>query len=329
MSHHSEIRQHQWRDPNSPAGHLAPELIRLVVSHLYDVNLNRSGAVKQGLAVCGLVCRYWASIIRPLLFENIELRSREDAIQLLKFLESPTILKPALTECVRLLAFKQSGRQLPPWMHLCQLAKYYRRGDVRLLIEDAEGDILWYGLPRALPQSIFLHTNKLELDRVRFRRGRDLVRFIRSLPEVWSCICKAITFTDTSPVSPVPIPRRRSLESLAKLEFDLTDCSECPFATQLTLAFAVLAARERLRVAVDSWAAAVGAILALVPSSWTLRRIGVDTDGTLGLQSVGHASTDRSSVRQITCAGFPRSPLNWLSCFASMSQSCGTHTRRS
>ena len=170
--------------------HLPPEVIRLIVKQLYHINLIRPGAIKKGLAVCSLVCRYWAGIIRPLLFENIELRSREDAIQMLSFFESPNILKPPLTQCVWLLGFKHTGADVPPWIFLHQLAKYYRRGDIRHSFEDSDGDILWYGLPRALPPSIFAHTNVLELERVKFRCGRDLVRFMRSLPEVWSCTCK-------------------------------------------------------------------------------------------------------------------------------------------
>lgn len=265
--------------PFATAEDLPPELIRLVVSYLYVRDTGRYGALKRGLATCSLTCRYWASILRPLLFENIEIRSRQDAFQLQQFLESLTILKPPLSKCVRFLTLKQSAREVPPWMQLYKLAKYFRRGEIELTIDAIDGDLLWHAVPRTLPRSIFaMHV--INLENMKFRQGRDLVRFIHNLPEVWSCTCKAITFQDASPVPPIRLPRRRPLESVEDLEFDMEGCTELSFETQLTVALAVRVARDRLRVGEDSWTSALAAVLALVSPDSRLRSTRVDTDGT-------------------------------------------------
>lgn len=78
---------------------------------------DRSTCRKRGLAACGLTCRYWASVMRPLLFATLTLRSAEDVAQLMTFLRSATSLRPTLPECIDRLDIEMQGFQTLPWIH--------------------------------------------------------------------------------------------------------------------------------------------------------------------------------------------------------------------
>ena len=113
--------------PNVLQIYLPSELVHAIVIRMRDHDKDNK-PVKRGLASCSLTCRLWASLIRPLLFNELTIRSAdsEDVAQLLVFLDGPDTLDPYLRDCIRVLhAIDDRTPPSIPWSH--QISRLHRR----------------------------------------------------------------------------------------------------------------------------------------------------------------------------------------------------------
>ena len=99
-----------------PHTYLPSELVHAILLRTQDKDSNHK-PLKRGLTACSLTCRRWAALIRPMLFEELALRSGEDVSQLVAFMDAD-VQKPALKDCIRSLTIVDDvGSERIPWSH--------------------------------------------------------------------------------------------------------------------------------------------------------------------------------------------------------------------
>lgn len=175
---------------------LPEELFEHILWHLVGGHVFKSlsnAEARHPIATCGCVCRYWASICRPRLFQSLLLRARQDLEDYSHMLDLPSIrdLMPLPYLTVRLIA-KPDGHE-EPWLHLFPssvLGKLpHKSFGVPIFSVDASNlrtkktlrlNTLHPSIPRTLP-TVFTPVTALELVRVHFRDGAELVKLINGL----------------------------------------------------------------------------------------------------------------------------------------------------
>ena len=207
-----------------PQIYLPAELIHAVLIRVEEPDdKDETQVLKRGLASCSLTCRHWATSIRPLLFEELTLRSGEDISQLVAFLDADS-LQPALSSCIRFINVAEGQASAgPPWSH--QLMRIVQRTPFASICQwTVEGapavadnqhlpvrsPLPFAALPRTLPPSILRYIQLLTLSGLSLRSLRDLANF------VGNHICKelvldSVTFAeetaDDIQLRRVPTPR--------------------------------------------------------------------------------------------------------------------------
>lgn len=139
---------------------IPPELVYRILSLLATGYYS-----KEGLAACSQVCRYWARYLRPLLFKNITLRSLDDIVKILEFLDAD-VMEPPLAQCIGPgIYIRLRGSQPAPWVH--HIPRLSRRLTSKVFISLTEigadtsrntrtqTHLAFYSLPRALPRTFF------------------------------------------------------------------------------------------------------------------------------------------------------------------------------
>lgn len=173
---------------------LPPEILHMIVQH---VSTQRQ---KQGYATCASVCRHWASIIRPYLFQRLRLRCAEDVTQLAAFLRST----PIMEEWIRQLTLIESPNT-PAWFYHIHILPYLRV-PVRLDYSGIDGGSFFTQafprpvLPRCHVYPVITH---LELSDICFMRDVDLVRLVLSFPHLETFSFTGITFSYMTTGEPV------------------------------------------------------------------------------------------------------------------------------
>ena len=175
-----------------PQTYLPDELVHAIVVRMRDRDKDYK-PVKRGLTSCSLTCRHWASVIRPLLFGELIIRSAEDIEQLLALLNSPYTLHPYPRDCIRLLrVIDDRTSSSIPWSH--QIFRLHRRiahlYSVNLTIEKSGADDeLPLGrdssrsfviIPRTLPGSI-MPLARLTLSHLRLPSVKTLANYVEHL----------------------------------------------------------------------------------------------------------------------------------------------------
>lgn len=178
------------------ADRLPPELIRRIVdfvpSYRDSDRWNYDLEDKRGLAACGQTCRYWASLIRPILFHRLHLRSTSDILQLLQFLESsPAKSKPipTLRYCIYsiIVALTVEGACVAPWVPLHKLWRLPlpRSPELKLIIRASDQRTLFSGPgPRTLPLSLFIPPNddfEVEVEGLHLQSPANVLQICRRL----------------------------------------------------------------------------------------------------------------------------------------------------
>lgn len=195
---------------------LPSEIIHHVLNELWyskaHPDTSETFNYKRGLSTCSQVCRYWAKIVRPLLFEYLKLESIDDVLQLQRFIDSgsPADIDQPLRRCVHDVTIQQRGPQTAPWMH--HVSRLLRRlDDVNVMLHivntaphEAKQDhtsiqlrsfLPSHLLPRALPTS-FIPLHGLILQGTCFVSRVQLTRILGGLPLLQSCECRRVSFAD-------------------------------------------------------------------------------------------------------------------------------------
>lgn len=188
------------------------------------VRLDRSGLDiyydpgKLGLASCSQTCRRWATFIRPLLWRNITLRTREDEQMFSELLDAPNFLAPSIRDCLLRVKRNHDGpvSSIPPFMSLpvipaissqCIIVEinWVMRGDTSrtspLALPSAS-------LPRILPRSL-LYLKNLHMHGIHGLSIRDFLRFVRCT-RISTLTLRDVEFADESELDTIrrlPAPR--------------------------------------------------------------------------------------------------------------------------
>ena len=216
-----------------PQTYLPDELVHAILTWMWYRDKDDEH-IKRGLTSCSLTCRHWASRIRPLLFFELIIRSTEDVVQLLAFLDGPDVLHPSLQDCIkRLRVIEDRTSSSISWSH--QIFRLHRRipkiRSVFLTIETSGTDDDLRPernssqslaiIPKTLPGSI-MPLKRLTLSNVRLPSVKALANYVEHLhtPETK---LNAVTFVKDD----VPdIRRRRSHSSSEPTSITVSRCFE-------------------------------------------------------------------------------------------------------
>ena len=211
--------------PDAPQRYLPDELVHAILIRMEDCD-EAYNPDKRGLASCSLTCRRWASLIRPLLFEELTIRNAEDIAQLVAFLDGPDPFRPSLRDRIQSLRIiDDRGSSGVPWSH--QILRLHRRiahlNFVYSTIEKSGADNeLPAGrdssqplaiIPRTLPGSI-MPLECLTLSHLRLSSVKALTSYVQHL-RTNEIELNAVTFVKED----VPDIRRRRRHSDSRPQF--------------------------------------------------------------------------------------------------------------
>ncbi|KAJ3529192.1 hypothetical protein NM688_g7885 [Phlebia brevispora] len=195
--------------------------------NFYERNLVKVD--KHEMSCCALVCRRWATICRPQLFQEITISCARDVNTFVSFLQNPKSVISGYIKTVTISPYKLSTA---PWMHLLCLVLFRTlRPDrlSRLLDITIEGPLpaklrtlrSIHGLvPRTLTPQFSRHIAALRLTDIRFQRFDDLMRLVGELPQVYQLFCKRLTWGTL----PDTLPLRRAVIEEQGLTVEFAEC---------------------------------------------------------------------------------------------------------
>lgn len=232
--------------------------------------------LKQGLTACSLTCRYWATIIRPMLFTFIILRNAKDVEQFLRFMEQSVSVGPSIIRCITSIGLEFHGVHDRPWLHhvgavFRRLNAHGRRVYLDLQVKGHHNvktrapvvHTLPYQLfPRTIPYSI-IPLRRIVLTSLRLRNTGDLFRIIHGFSGLEECACRNISFTE-----PSTTPSRPPSPGKGPTLVTFSECGDRKIETQIALASAVYAAPHALGLDDYTWSSALTTAACLVPSGY-------------------------------------------------------------
>lgn len=239
----------------------------------------------RGLAGYSMMCRYCAQIIRPVLFESIQLRGPDDVAQLLQMLTSPPITGLPLSQNLRTIVYAKLGGRIPPWLRLSAVLKHAPAAELYLHIDyckphyqTVDGDALLRCLPRTLPSSVFPRCAGISLEHVSFTSHADIIRLAHTTASAQSCIYSHFYAKTLFTITPPHTPSKRLLWAQAKkVELNFDFLLEPDIRSQIQLALTAAAVRERMMVQQSFWETVQRALITLGP--FCVRKVEVDTSG--------------------------------------------------
>lgn len=204
---------------------LPEELLHAVLVRLDDREHRSERPPKRGLASCSLVCRHWARVIRPILFEHLTLSSAEDVSRLFAFLNARDFLSRPIRCCIEEVDLVEDRTLTStPWGHhfFLMWCRQAPPGWVTWAINGAPADSQVQPtprpsslpstlLPRALPMSA-IYLNRVILSGLQVTSVRSLVNFVKFVQIGWLKLDN-IAFSEEVP-GPQNIPRARSSHRL-------------------------------------------------------------------------------------------------------------------
>ena len=183
------------------------ELFEHILWHACGGRLLPDRPGKHHVAAFASVCRYWARLARRQLFQNITLRTQDDALRFCGMLDTPPLHDFDLLSkiCAHLQAEPDNTHE--PWLHHCffsivpkmQVPKLQKHQEFSLQVRVSGGRMqrsLHPSLPRSIPSSL-MPLPRLHLEGVRFPSCRVLSRLLLSIPVLRSFAAYKITFDKT------------------------------------------------------------------------------------------------------------------------------------
>ena len=195
--------------PRPKPEELPEELFLHILQQSYGevFNSKQDEELKQYGAALASVCKYWARVCRPQIFESITLRTLGDVKRFREILDTPTLdgLVPVASMVERLTV--QPDIKDYPWLHLVflQLLPKLKSKMFSFSVEPADGSkaafrTLHPSLPRSIPSPRMWRCGRLVLQDFHFRSGRTLLSLLSSLPTLMFFTAYSLTF-DTMPTA--------------------------------------------------------------------------------------------------------------------------------
>ena len=279
---------------NKVVGYLSPEIW---YNNCFDTAKKQ---LKTGLAASSLTCRYWALIIRRMLFRSLVLRNAEDLDQLFIFLYSSTPTREPLSSLVHDIGIELDGSPQRPWLHrLPKLSSIsslearrsaHQRGSSEILYrirvvgcagpDPVEGaPQMIHALPsqnhpRSIPQKHPV-AQSLWFEGLRLRNSDSLAQLIHSFsPAAW-CSIHRVSFAD-SPHQDARLPIRRRTAGCQAVW--VSQCGDGFGPTQFRIAAAVFHPAQRFEMDDEDWDFVREAISAYTPTGHDSVSIELDAE---------------------------------------------------
>ena len=189
-------------DKSSP--NLLAHVVHMAGEHSFSelAGPGRRKKMKEWLGKCTLVCRIWASSLRPHLLHDIFIYSEADVGSLLNLMRNQGPVIPPLADCLQAICIFQSGPWSIPWIHRLSHVHAYTSQELKLglwvrNIWDARKacGYLQGSLPCTLPGSTFA-LQCLSLEDVHFSSVAHLLRSVRFFPSLTWVGCRKLSFVD-------------------------------------------------------------------------------------------------------------------------------------
>ncbi|KAI0826236.1 hypothetical protein BC629DRAFT_61551 [Irpex lacteus] len=189
--------------PYTSLGHsLPPEIIANIVDQLTSCGTQAAATnlTKAELSLCSRTCRYWAHKCRPLLFREVTLTSRDEALALLQFVRRSQC---SIGEWIKTLVLIQREPSLP-WTHLIYLQFLNGRPNLPRITHVLDGSRptttneascvqALHGLvPRSLP-TFFYQCLNIRLINVLLRSASSLLRLVGRMKLCTSLYCENVS----------------------------------------------------------------------------------------------------------------------------------------
>lgn len=236
-----KVRQNwrrQWRTlvlPSASGPRIPPELFDHILSYTGALSeaLEEQAPVlfdKRQLAHCALVCKRWAVLCRPKIYQEILVYKPEDVDHLRRMIDRPAdeALRSAI-RCIRLGGgdFLPFPRLSTPWIH--RVAQVHSKlPHCELYIVCLAGPLpdgmrtlrsLHWNLPRSVPTHS-LGLGDLRLHSIHFASFDDLVHLLDELPSLTKLSCQDVTWAEGPDVARLRSHRRPKHTRLKMMELN-------------------------------------------------------------------------------------------------------------
>ena len=252
---------------------------------------NMRHKAKIGLAACGLTCRHWARMIRPILFRELTLRNPNDVLSLLEFLNPLSVSygRWHMREHVRTITYVVSHDHLPPWTRLHMLSRNLSRAKITLAVQGSygvNGTSLLKSYPRTLPPSVFPFHN-VHIQDVEFYDLSEFAPLFQNKLKLLRGSCSGLTISNFAGPGPTQIsrysprfPRQTRTECLIDfIHVNAKDATRRPdILDQLRLMSRLFLPAQRLELDRNSWDAILELLGVLIPHRFLLLSLGVEKE---------------------------------------------------
>lgn len=182
-----------------------------------------SGSENARLGICGLVCRRWAKICRPILFHTVTLRSASRLTSFLTIIKAPKTGVPAVIDyLVDIVAV--AGDVSPAfWIRRLSTLAVFRNAKISIDIGPGQLrswiSVDFFALPVSLPPAALRNIHYIRVYRYDFRDTGEFLRLVCRLSNPSSC-----DFIECTTSSEIVIPRAAS-SGLSSGTMKLMGCS--------------------------------------------------------------------------------------------------------
>ncbi|EKM49308.1 uncharacterized protein PHACADRAFT_107038, partial [Phanerochaete carnosa HHB-10118-sp] len=228
--------------------------------------------LKCGLARPALVCKHWSEAIRPILFQELELRDAEDVRFLKNIVSSPGFAASCLYGSIKRIYIRQEATGAKPWLHHVHgLSARLQNTTFDCVVENHAGDAASAAGRWAPFESIptvtlsYVRLSVLVLQGVVFTSKTELVRLVHNCPTLSYCSCEQLTFLDPSLAVRPRRLRRRSPPAHHDFRCTVDGCKDMVGPSQAALAADIVDPARRIGLDNSTWDTPLQGLLALAP----------------------------------------------------------------
>ncbi len=215
------------------AADLPPELVnkvmRALVAKFYLRIIGRQEKHVRGLA--SLTCRYFSEILRPTIYKTIVLKSRDDLLTLISFLDLPVSRIKDYIHYIHVTQYEPCE----PWLHLLHTSLMYRlpRAKIQhLSLATKESSptavtlrSIHKGPPTSIPPACW-HIEELRLNNLLLNSFDHLVKLIAGLPHLSRLRCERLVWPSVPPDTLPAFHRYNRRKQRWGFNVTMKDCAE-------------------------------------------------------------------------------------------------------
>ncbi|GJF00914.1 hypothetical protein PsYK624_172180 [Phanerochaete sordida] len=227
---------------------------------------------KKNLSNFGLVCKYWAEVVRPILFGSLTLSGGQDLLFLKKIVEAPQFPASSIYGKIHTISVRKDIVESDSWLgHLNWLSVHLPTTHIDCMIIDTamKGSLVagsHRSALRALPSLPpgYIKLNSLTLHGLVFGNMAEPIRLLRSFLRLQYCSFNDVRFMDPAPLRPSRNVIRQG--SSLMVTCNMIDCITVPIYALSTLACNIVGSpmRSPINLSADAWDATLSALSSLL-----------------------------------------------------------------